>query len=193
MGERPSQRRVELGARRGHLGQTEAPVGMVVGADVPAPPAIGDDRAAADDGLEHRQAHRRVDEGVAGRQPIAHHIGEAQRPQAALAGEARGQARAHRLHAPAQAHDGGSVDAQRRLGRSLEVAHRPPATRDDDDRPVGREVERAARVAAIARDEEVRGPHAVGPDDAAGRRDGPHLLDRLAVDDEVQVDARCAQ
>ena len=114
------------------------------------PPAVGDHRAAADDRLEHGQAGGRVHERVGRRQPVAHAIGEADGAQAALAREARREARAHVLAAPAQADHGRAPDAQRDLGRALEVADAPsrrPRRRRPGRRPAGRARGARPRVA----------------------------------------------
>ena len=85
----------------------------------------------------------------------------------------------------------GAVDTVLAVDGAAEVADPPPAARDDDDRPVGREAERAPGVGAAALGEEggVVEP-ADGDDVGALAGDRADLADRLGVRHEVQVDAR---
>ena len=80
---------LEVGLAPGHLGQLEAFQRGVGGPHVADAEAIGDDRAAPDDRLEHGQAGAGVHEHVGGGEHITHPVGEAHDPQPRLAGEQR--------------------------------------------------------------------------------------------------------
>ena len=82
--ERPRDRDPELVAPPDHLRQAVPAERLVVRADVAAPPAVGDRRAAADRRLEDRQPAGRVHQHVGGGKPVAHLLGEPDDPDAAL-------------------------------------------------------------------------------------------------------------
>jgi hypothetical protein len=81
-GKRRPQGGGERGAVGGDRGQAEARVRAVVDADVPDAPAVGDDVAAADLGLEHRQPRSGVHEDVGGGHEVADRVGEAEQAHA---------------------------------------------------------------------------------------------------------------
>ena len=129
-----------LGAR--HLGQAEALEGGVVGPQVAGREAVGDDRAAADVGLEHGQAGGRVDHRVGRRHPVAHLLGEAEDPHLLVAAEALLQLLAGDLVAAGDADDEGVLVGERRVDRALEVADPPAAAGDEHEPGVGGDAER---------------------------------------------------
>lgn len=92
-GERPPDRGHEVAPAGDDGGKPEAPVGMVVEPDVPDAPAVGDDVAAADLGLEDREAGGGLDEDVGGGHEVGDRVGEAEQPDAVDRTEARRQAR----------------------------------------------------------------------------------------------------
>ena len=121
-----------LGAR--HLGQAEAFEGGVVGAQVTGREAVGDDRAAADVGLEHGQAGGRVDHRVGGRHPVAHLLGEAEDADLLVVAEALLELLAGDLVAAGDADDQGVLVGERRA-RSRPRGRRSPSRRRRRGRP----------------------------------------------------------
>ncbi len=75
-GERALERCMQLGAGLDDVGEPVAPEGLVVLTNVPASPAVRDDRAAAEHRLEHRQTAGRMDERISCGEPLPHHLGE---------------------------------------------------------------------------------------------------------------------
>ena len=69
-----------------------------------------------------------MDERVAGRQYVAHPVGEAHQSQPRLIAQPLGHARAELVVAPAQAQDNGVRHLKRRPGRPQEVSHSPSAS-----------------------------------------------------------------
>lgn len=94
VGERAAQRGPEVAPPAGDLREPEAAVGVVVEPDVPDAPAVGDDVAAADLGLEHRQPGRRLDEHVGGGHVVGDRVGEAEQRDARDGPERHRQPRA---------------------------------------------------------------------------------------------------
>ena len=188
VGERPLQRRGEVTLATCDLGQAEALERMVGGADMPVAEAVGDDRTAADDGLEHGQPGARVDQGVGGRHHVAHPVGETHHLEPRIAREALGHAAADVVVAPAQAEDRRVLHLERDARRPDQVADAPAASGDSDHGPLSRKPERVASLGTRARREEGGGSRRLGPAHAPGTRDLLHLLGRFRVGDEVQVD-----
>ena len=79
-------------------------------------------------------------------------------------------------------------DGAARRGRADEVANAPASARDGDHLALGRQAERAPGVPARPRRQECWRGRRLGPPDAARSGDLLHLLGRLRVGDEVQVD-----
>ena len=168
------------------------PEGRVVRADVAAAPAVRDRRAAADVRLEHRQPAGRVDERVGRGEPLAHLLGEADQPNAVLVGDSG--ARAARA-APRFDRRGtrrrSTVEGERRVDRARRDRRRP-SRRRRRARPCRRPAGRAPRAPR-------RGSHGLANSgrvspcttwtSRVGTCDLAHLLDRLGMGDEVQVDA----
>ena len=125
--ERPSERRADVGHLRRHLGQPEALERLVADPDVPVSEAVGDDRAAADDRLEHGQPGARVDERVAGGEHVAHPVGEAHDPQPGLGAELARHPGAQLVVAPAQAQHDRVRHLQGGARRAEQVADAPAA------------------------------------------------------------------
>ena len=70
-----------------------------------------------------------------------------------------------------------------------EVADTPAAARDEHDLALGRQIEQPARLGGIARLDELRPGEAVHDGDARlVARHLAHLVDRLGVGDQVQID-----
>ena len=89
------------------------------------PEAVGDDRAAADDRLEHGQAGARVHERVGGAEHVAHPIGEAHQPQTGVLSQPLGHPGPQLVVAPAQTEDDRIGDLERRPGGAEQVTHAP--------------------------------------------------------------------
>jgi hypothetical protein len=155
---------------------------------VPDAEAVRDHPAAADLSLEDGLAGGRVDEHVRGGQQVAHPVGEPEHPDPPLRAEPAREPAPHPLAAAAEADDGGALDLEGLAGRSLEVADRPAAPRDEDHRLIGRQVESAAGGLPRARPQKIRGGRRLGPDGAPRAGYALDLLDRLLVDHRVHVD-----
>ena len=136
----------ELAGVSGDLRDPEAPERLVVRPDVPATPAVGDRRAAAHVRLEHRQPARRVDERVAGREPVGH-------PSVKPSTRTRGSPPKSRASAPRSSSfrphrqtTGRRPDRERRLDGAGEVADSPAAARDEHDLALRRQARAAFRA-----------------------------------------------
>ena len=190
--ERSTQRAIEVALALDDLGDPVAAERRVVHADVAAAPAVRDRRAAAHIRLEHGQAAGRVDERVSGREPFAHLLREADQADSVLACVPRSQPCAQLLVAPAQADDDGAVQS-RAPRRRRPRGRRRPSRRRRRARPSRRRGRPSAARAATgshgcANSGRVRPCTTWTSESAAG--DLAHLLDRLGMDHEMQVDAR---
>ena len=114
--------------------------------DVPPSPAVRDDRAAAQQCLEHGQPAGGVDEHVRGGQPVRHHLREPLDPHPGVTGEASREGRPERLVATGEAGDHRSLNRQSLVDCSVDVPHAPAAARDDDKLRAGFDPERRAGV-----------------------------------------------
>src|SRR5262249_45954802 len=133
-----------------------------------------------------------VDEGVRSGEPVGHERREALDPDTLLPGEAMLQPSAQRLVAATETDDEPDVvEPQRNLHRRVEPPDTPPAAGDDDDPRPGRQSQARARVFHRPRLLERPVGEAGDPmHPGRGAGDRTHLLDRLAVRDEVYVSAR---
>src|SRR5579862_1232156 len=104
-GKRARKRALELELRRRDLGDSIAGKRVVVGPDVAPAPPVRDGRAAAHVRLEDGEAARRVNEGVPGREPVAHPVGEPFDADARLVPEPALEPAAQLLVAAAEADD----------------------------------------------------------------------------------------
>ena len=132
-----------------------------------------------------------MDERVGGGEQVAHLVGEADHAHAGIAAVAPVHVALCDLVVAAQGHHEHAVEAERHVGGAGQIAHAPAAARDHHDPAVLRELERAAGLVAVARVE-----HALHGEPARRLHAGAvaghlaHLVDRLGVGDQVQVDPR---
>ena len=144
----------------------------VGGAHVAVAEAVGDDRAAADDRLEHGQPGARVDQRVAGREHVAHPVGEAHQPQPRLVAELRLATRARSLSLrPHRQSTIASGHGQRGAGGARAGRRRPSRRRRRAiTLPSAGSAERPAGVGAGAGGEEGGRGRRLGPADAVRDR-----------------------
>ena len=151
--------------------------------------AVGDDGAAAREGLETGDSARRVDDDVCGREQLAHAVGEAENGEARLAAEGVLELYAPLRGPSGQADDVSAFELQRGANCAFEISHRPAAARDEGDRPVARKAERAARLGFRAGNEELVGDERRDRPGAPATGDALDLGHEAVVHHEVQIDA----
>ena len=152
--------------------------------------AIGDDRAAADEGFEAGHAAGRVHNRVGGREQLAHLGGEAENANPRRVCERQGQPPPQALVSRRQADDRRRRQPQARPDRAFEVADAPAAAGDDDERPIERQAQPATRPLRRAGREE--GGRDQRPHPTCAARAG-HPLDRRQarlVHHQMKVDPR---
>ena len=178
--------------RRRDAREPEAREGAVVRADVTAPPAVRDRRAAAHQRLEHGQPAGRMDERIGRGEPVRHLVRERLGPHTLVAREVLLERLPELLVVAAQADDlVDSLHGEHLAHRALDVADAPAAAGDEHDLGAGLQLEGAPRVGRRARLEELRRREAVHAMHLGVlARDPAHLVDRLRVRHEVQVGAR---
>ena len=173
-----------------HLGQPEALERAVGGPDVAVAEAVGDHRAAADDRLEDGQSAAGVHQRVAGRQHVAHPIGEAHEPQARLVAERAWRPRrgACRCARTGTARSRPGPRAPRAVAPSRSPTPQPPPE-TAITLALGRQAERRAGHRRASGRPGRPATSGAWPSDAVRAGDPLDLLDRLGMGDEVQVDA----
>ncbi len=158
---------------------------------VPDGQAVGDDRRPGRPGLQARHAAGRVDEHVGRGQQLGHFVGEAEYVDPVLVREGCAELRVELLVAPSQADDAAHLGGPDELAhRARDVADAPAAAGDDDHPAVLGQPELAPRVGRAARLQELSGDQRLDEAHAALARDPLDRRHRLAVHDEVHVDAR---
>ena len=90
-------------------------------------------------------------ESIGGGEQVAHPVREAPDGDPSLGGERKLEALTRALAPPGEADDGEIFDLECRASGLLEFADSPAAARDDCDRPVFGESERAASLSTRAR------------------------------------------